>query len=194
MLRRVCVFCGSSPGARPGFAEAARALAGALVERGAGLVYGGGRVGLMGVLADAVLARGGEVVGVIPRSLLDAEVGHAGLTELVVVDTLFARKERMMALSDAFVTLPGGVGTLDELFEVLTWLQLGYHDKPCGLLQVEGYYAPLLRFLDGLVEERFLRPEHRELLVSADEAGTLLDRLAAWRAPRLDKWLDREGA
>jgi hypothetical protein len=191
MMRRVCVFCGSSPGARPGYRDAALSLADALVARGLGLVYGGGCVGLMGELASRVLARGGEVIGVIPRDLLEKEVGHRGVSQLLVVDSLFQRKARMMELSDAFVTLPGGVGTLDELFEVLTWLQLGHHSKPCGLLDVDGYYQLLRDFLDRQVSERFLRPEHRALLVEECEAGALLDRLAAWQAPGIDKWLDR---
>jgi uncharacterized protein (TIGR00730 family) len=190
-MRRVCVFCGSSPGARAAYVEAARALGRELARRGLGLVYGGGNVGLMGALADEVLAAGGEVVGVIPRALVSREVAHAGLTELEIVETLFERKGRMLELADAFVSLPGGVGTLDELFEVLTWVQLGYLAKPCGLLEVAGHYAPLLAFLDRLVTERFLRPEHRALLLVADDPEALLSRLETWRATTLDKWLDR---
>ncbi len=190
-MRSVCVFCGSSPGARPVYAAAARSLAAALLARGCDLVYGGGAVGLMGELADAVLAGGGRVVGVIPRALVEKEVGHHGVSELVVVDSLFERKRCMLERSDAFAVLPGGVGTLDELFEVWTWSQLGLHDKPCGLLDVEGYFRPLLAFLDRLVEERFLRLEHRGLLLEDDDPGRLLDRLAAAPPPPLDKWLDR---
>ena len=183
VIRSVCVFCGSSPGARPSYARAAHAVARALVERGLGLVYGGGAVGLMGTLASEVLAAGGEVVGVIPRALLDREVGHRGVSELLVVDTLLERKARMLERADAFLTLPGGVGTLDELFEVLSWAQLGYHGKPCGLLDVEGYFAPLLAFLDRLVVEGFLRPQDRALLLAESDVEQLLDRLGA-AAPR----------
>jgi len=192
-MHRVCVFCGSSPGARPAYAEAARAMGRALVARGLGLVYGGGNVGLMGIVADTVLSGGGEVVGVIPRDLQEREVGHPGLTRLEVVETLFERKQRMLDESDAFVSLPGGVGTLDELFEVLTWVQLGYLAKPCGLLDVDGFYDGLNRFLDQQVEERFVRPEHRALLLRADEPAALLDQLAAWTPADPDKWLDRDG-
>lgn len=192
-IQRVCVFCGSSPGADPAFADAARALGAALVRRGQGLVYGGGCVGLMGIVADAVLAGGGEVIGVIPRSLARKEVAHEGLTELIVTDDMFERKGLMMERADAFVSLPGGVGTLDELFEVLTWVQLGQLAKPSGLLDVEGFYDPLIGFLDGLVEARFLRERHRALLLRDDEPDRLLDRLAAWEPAGTDKWIDREG-
>ncbi len=190
-IRRVCVFCGSSPGHDPAYTAAAQRLGERLAARGQGLVYGGGDVGLMGVVANAVLEAGGEVVGVIPRALYDREVGHEGLTRLEVVDDLFARKARMLELADAFVSLPGGVGTLDELFEVLTWVQLGYVSKPSALLEVGRFWAPLLAFLDQQVEARFLRPEHRALLLTDDEPDRLLDRLEAWRPEALDKWLDR---
>jgi uncharacterized protein (TIGR00730 family) len=178
-VRRIGVFCGSSPGARPSYAKAAQATGRALVARGFGLVYGGGAVGLMGTLASEVLAAGGEVTGVIPRALLDREVGHRGVSELVVVDSLFERKARMLELADGFLTLPGGVGTLDELFEVLTWGQLGYHGKPIGLLDVEGCFAPLLAYLDLLVVEGFLRPDDRARLLAESDLEALLDRLAA---------------
>jgi hypothetical protein len=191
-LRQVCVFCGSSPGARSEYADAARALGAELAHRDIRLVYGGGRVGLMGMVADAVLAAGGAVTGVIPRNLAEREVAHERLTELVVVDTLFERKDRMLRDADAFVALPGGVGTLDELFEVLTWSQLGVLPKACGLLDVAGFWRGLETFLDSLVTQRFLRAEHRELLLRDDAPGPLLDRLAAWEPSAVEKWIDRE--
>lgn len=190
-MRRVCVFCGSSPGARPGYVAAARALGRLLGERGIGLVTGGGCVGLMGAVADAALDAGGHVVGVIPRALVAKEVAHPGLSELVEVDTMFERKRRMMELADGFVSLPGGVGTLDELFEILTWDQLGFLAKPCALLDVEGYWEPLLAMLDRMVAERFLRAGHRALLLGAGTPQEALAALEAWRPPELDKWLDR---
>jgi hypothetical protein len=174
---RIGVFCGSSFGRDPAFAAAAHALGERIAARGLGLVYGGGNVGLMGVVADAVLAAGGEVIGVIPRALVEREVAHAKLSELVVVNTLAERKEEMIARADAFVSLPGGTGTLDELFEVLTWTQLGYLAKPSGLLDVARYYAPLLAFLDGAVAQGFLRPEHRALLITDTDADRLLGTL-----------------
>ena len=191
-MRRVCVYCGSNAGARPAYAAAAAALAAALAERGLGVVYGGGNVGLMGVLADAALAAGGEVIGVIPRALVELEVAHFGVSKLEVVESMHERKARMAELSDAFLALPGGLGTLEELFEVWTWWQLGFHAKPCGLLDVEGYYAPLVAFLDRAVAEGFLRPEHRAALRVATDAGTLLAELARWRPATSGKWLDRE--
>lgn len=190
-LRYICVFCGSSRGSEPAYAEAARRLAEALLRRGQGLVYGGGCVGLMGIVADAVLEGGGEVIGVIPRSLARKEVAHQGLTELLVVDTMFERKQLMMERADGFVSLPGGVGTLDELFEVWTWVQLGQLAKPSGLLDVDGFFDGLVGFLDGLVERRFLRPEHRGLLLREDDPELLLDRLAAWLPPRTNERIDR---
>ena len=190
-LRSVCVFCGSSPGARPAYRAVAERLGATLAKRGVTLVYGGAAVGLMGVLADAALAHGGDVVGVLPHALLAKEIAHEGLSELRVVDSMHERKRQMADLADAFVALPGGVGTLEETFEVWTWTQLGLHAKPCALLDVEGFFAPLLAFLDRAVDERFLRPEHRAMLLVGDEPEPLLDRLAAWRAPAVAKWLDR---
>ena len=179
-LRRVCVFCGSKHGARPQYTEAARAMAAALVAAGVDLVYGGGRVGLMGVVADAVLEGGGEVIGVIPDHMSDREIAHYGLTDLRVVGSMHERKALMYQLSDGFVALPGGLGTLEELFEITTWSQLGLHAKPTGLLDVAGFYAPLVEFLDRLVTEGFVSERHRRLLrVAADPAG-LLERLAAF--------------
>lgn len=193
-MKRVCVFCGSSPGADPRYAEAADAVGRTLAGRGIGLVYGGGNVGLMGRVADAALDAGGEVIGVIPNALVSKEVAHARLTRLDVVGSMHERKARMAELSDAFVALPGGVGTLEELFEILTWSQLGLHAKPCGLLDVGGYFRPLLTFLDHAVTERFVKPKHRALLLAGESIDDLLERFATWRAPQLDKWIDRRSA
>jgi len=192
-MRRVCVFCGSSHGASPVYAEAARDLGRRLARRGLGLVYGGGNVGLMGEVADAALAAGGEVIGVIPYALEAREVAHSGLTELHVVDSMHERKALMADLSDGFLALPGGIGTLEEFFEVWTWGQLGLHAKPCGLLDVAGYYAPLLAFLDRTVEEGFLRPAHREVVLVDTDPEALLDRMAAFTPPRVEKWMGRGG-
>jgi hypothetical protein len=191
-MRRVCVFSGSSPGARPQYASAARALGAALVGRGLGLVYGGAKVGLMGVVADAVLAGGGEVIGIIPKRLMTKELAHTGLAELRVVASMHDRKREMADLADAFVALPGGIGTLEELTEVLSWAQLGLHAKPCGVLDVAGYFERLVGFLDHAVAERFLQPAHRAMLVVADDPDDLLERLASYRAPAVEKWLDRD--
>ncbi len=182
-MRRVCVFCGSSAGRRPAYAGAARGLAGELARRGIGVVYGGAAVGLMGVLADAVLERGGEVVGVIPRELVERELAHPGLTALHVVGTMHERKALMSELGDGFVALPGGMGTLDELAEAITWGQLGIHAKPCGLLDVDGYFGPLLAFADHAVIEGFLRPEHRAALSVATDPGELLELMSRTRWP-----------
>jgi uncharacterized protein (TIGR00730 family) len=178
MLKRICVFCGSSAGVHSFYAEAAQAVGRLLCRRGVDLVYGGGNVGLMGVLADACLAGGSRVIGVIPQALVDREVAHLGLTELRVVNSMHERKAVMAELSDAFVALPGGYGTWEELFEMLTWTQLGIQRKPCGLLNVNGYYDPLLELADQAVSEGFLREANRELLLSDDDAGRLLDRLS----------------
>ena len=191
-MKRVCVFCGSSAGARPVYAEAARAMGRLLAERGIGLVYGGGNVGLMGEVADAVLAGGGEVVGVIPRSLVEREVGHGGLSELRVVGTMHERKAMMADLADGFVALPGGFGTLDELCEILTWSQLGIHAKPCGILNVDGYFDALLALFDHAVAEAFVRPAHRALVLQATDPAALLAEMAAFRAPEMEKWI-RDG-
>ncbi|PZN32284.1 MAG: TIGR00730 family Rossman fold protein [Proteobacteria bacterium] len=177
-MRSVCVFCGSNPGDRPAFVELARTLGTLLARRGTTLVYGGGRVGLMGAAADAALAAGGRVIGVIPQMLLDREVGHSGLTQLHVVGTMAERKRLMGELADAFITLPGGIGTMDELFEAWTWTQLRLHDKPCGLLNFAGYYDALIAFLDGAVEAGFLRPRHRAALIVDTNLESLLARLA----------------
>ena len=192
-MKRICVFCGSNAGARSEYAEAARALATVLAERKLGIVYGGGNVGLMGVLADAALARGGEVIGVIPQKLVDKEVAHRGVTELLVVETMHERKALMNDLSDAFLALPGGFGTLDEFFEVLTWSQLGFHGKPCALLNVSGYYDGMLAMLDHAVTERFLRPAHRELVIADTDPLRLLQRLSAFVPAPKGKWSNAKG-
>lgn len=190
-IRRVCVFCGSSVGARRVFHRAAEALGRGLVARGWGLVYGGGGVGLMGVLARQVHGAGGEVIGVIPKALMEREgVAADDLGELRVVGSMHERKAAMAELSDAFVALPGGLGTLEELFETLTWAQLGIHAKPCALLDAGGYYRPLVDLLDHAVAEGFVRPAHRALLLVGDDAEELLDRLAGHRPPAVEKWIE----
>jgi uncharacterized protein (TIGR00730 family) len=194
-VRRVCVFCGSSPGARPAYAAAAGELARTLADAGVGIVYGGGAVGLMGELADATLAAGGEIVGVIPRALMGREIGHHRVQDLRVVDSMHERKALMADLADAFVALPGGLGTLEELFEVYTWAQLGLHRKACGLLDVEGYYSGLAGFLDHAVAERFVRAEHRAMLIVEREPRAMLARLERFEPDALEpKWIDREEA
>ena len=192
MMRRVCVFCGSSPGGQSCYLTAARALGDLLARRGLGLVYGGASIGLMGAVADAALSAGGEVTGVIPAALEAKEIAHPGLTRLEVVSSMHDRKARMSDLADAFVALPGGMGTLEELSEILTWAQLGLHQKPCGLLDVAGYWRPLVAFFDHAVQERFLRPEHRALVIVEDEPAALLDALAAYVPPTRERWIDRE--
>jgi len=188
-VRRLCVFCGSSAGRDPAYRQLAEALGRTLAERGIGLVYGGGRVGLMGALADAALAAGGAVIGVIPQALLDREIGHRGLTDLRVVGSMHERKALMAELGDGFVALPGGVGTLEELFEVWTWGQLGLHAKPCGVLDRDGFYAPLLAFLDHLVQSGFVRPAYRAMLVSAHTPEALLAAFEAYEPPGVAKWV-----
>ncbi|MBK9519465.1 MAG: TIGR00730 family Rossman fold protein [Anaeromyxobacter sp.] len=180
-MKRICVFCGASPGRDPRYVEAARALGRELVERGLELVYGGGSVGLMGQVADAVLAAGGRVTGVIPEVLQIRELAHRGLTDLRVVASMHERKALMAELSDGFVALPGGMGTLEELAEVLTWAQLGLHQRPVGLLDVAGYYAPLIAFFDQAEAAGFLRAEHRRLLLVGRQPGALLETLRAFR-------------
>ena len=191
-MKRVCVFCGSSPGTRPVYAEAARAMGRLLAERGIGLVYGGGKVGLMGEVADAVLAAGGEVTGVIPRALMEREVGHQGLTTLHVTGTMHERKALMVDLSDGFVALPGGYGTLDELCEALTWSQLGIHARPCGVLNVDGYFDALLVLFDHAVREGFVREAHRRLVLEATAPAALLDAMSQFQPPTTEKWI-RDG-
>jgi uncharacterized protein (TIGR00730 family) len=192
-MRRLCVFCGSSPGARPAYAEAAEELGRLLVAEGIGLVYGGGSVGLMGRLADAVLAEGGEVTGVLPEALVAREIGHPGVADLRVVGSMHERKALMADLADGFVALPGGLGTVEELLEIYTWAQLGLHRKPCALLDVEGYYDGLAAFLAHAVEERFLREDHRAMLIVEREPQALLERLRRFEPGAVaPKWIDRE--
>jgi uncharacterized protein (TIGR00730 family) len=188
-LRSVTVFCGSSPGADPAFAEATRELARLLARSSMRIVYGGSAIGLMGVLADTAMAAGGEVVGVIPQALVDREIGHRGLSDLRVVDSMHERKAQMAEIGDAFIALPGGIGTLEELIEVYTWSQLGLHRKPLGLLNVSGFYDRLAGFLDHAVEMRFLRPQQRAVLAVEAEPQALLARLASAEPPALAKWL-----
>ncbi len=186
-MKRICVYCGSSPGSRPEYLAAAREMGRELVERGLGLVYGGARVGTMGALASAMLARDGEVIGVIPQGLLEREVAHRGLADLRVAGSMHERKALMAELSDGFIALPGGLGTLDEFFEILTWAQLSLHHKPCGLLNVLGFYTPLLAFLDHVADQRFMNPEYRSILLMADQPGRLLEQFAAYQPPARDK-------
>jgi uncharacterized protein (TIGR00730 family) len=190
-VKRVCVFCGSSAGRQAVYADAARGLGAELVRRGLGLVYGGGSVGLMGVVADAVLAAGGEAIGVLPRGLARKEFAHSRLTELHLVGSMHERKALMASLSDGFVALPGGLGTLEEVFEVLTWSQLGIHRKPVGLVDVQGYWSGLLTLLRHAVEEGFIRPEYAGLLLVDSTPAALLDHFLAWRPPLTTPiWLD----
>jgi uncharacterized protein (TIGR00730 family) len=192
-MRRICVFCGSSTGIRPAYREAAARLGSLMALRGLGLVFGGGHIGLMGVLADAVLAAGGEVVGVIPQALVDRELAHGRLTELHVVDTMHQRKALMADLSDGFVALPGGYGTLDETFEILTWAQLGIHRKPVAMLNVGGFFDPLLGWIDRAVDDGFLRGQHRELLNVAATPEEVIEALLGHEpAPQMPKWVDPE--
>jgi uncharacterized protein (TIGR00730 family) len=190
-MRSLCVFCGSSAGSREAYRSAARRLGDLLAAEGVGLVYGGGHVGLMGVLADAVLRGGGEVVGVIPQALVDRELAQQNLTRLEVVDTMHQRKARMADLADGFAALPGGFGTADELFEILTWAQLGLHAKPVALLNVAGFFDQLLAWVDRCVAEGFLRPENRDLFVTAADADELLRRLFHSKpVPHVPKWIN----
>lgn len=191
-MKRICVFCGSSSGSRSQYRAAAEELGAELVRRNIGLVYGGGNVGLMGAIADAVLKAGGEAQGVIPEHLMAREVGHNELTTLHVVRSMHERKALRADLSDAFIALPGGFGTLEEFCEIVTWSQLGLHAKPCGILNVYGYYSPLLAMFNHAVQERLLKPENRALVLARDSVGQLLQALEEWRPVRVEKWLDRE--
>jgi uncharacterized protein (TIGR00730 family) len=191
-MKRICVFCGSSAGNRTEYRAAAEELGLLLVRSHIGVVYGGGGVGLMGVLADSVLKAKGEVVGIIPEHLVKREIGHQALTKLHVVHSMHERKALMADLSDAFIALPGGFGTLEEFCEVLTWAQLGLHAKPCGILNVLDYYSPLLAMFDHAVQERFLKPENRRLVLARESASDLLRALEEWRPVKVEKWLDRE--
>jgi uncharacterized protein (TIGR00730 family) len=190
-MRRICVYCGSNRGLRQEYQDAAQAMGKELVQRGLGLVYGGGSVGLMGTIADTVLAEGGEVIGVLPRGLFRAEIGHAGLTEMHLVDSMHERKKMMVDLADGFVAMPGGFGTLDELFEVITWAQLRLHTKPVGLLNVADYFAPLLAMVEHQVHEGFILPQHAALIMQDTDPAALLDAFATYVSPITpEKWLD----
>jgi hypothetical protein len=190
--KRICVFCGSSTGARSSYTTAAKNLARRLVADDISLVYGGSHLGLMGILADEALSAGGHVIGVIPRNLVDKEIAHPGLSELKVVDSMHARKALMSELSDAFIAMPGGYGTFEEFCEVLTWTQLGLQSKPCGLLNVDGFYDALLHLFDHAVEERFLKPAHRALVISEADPNSLLDHLFTAQPPPVNKWIDSD--
>lgn len=187
-MKSVCVYCGSSPGFRPEYADAARALGQAMAQRGLALVYGGGKVGLMGIVADSVMAHGGVAIGIIPDALMQKEVGHRGLTELHVVRNMHERKQMMADRADAFIAMPGGVGTFEELFETFTWAQLGYHDKPVGLLNVTRFYDGLLSFLNHAVGEGFLKQVHADMLHVSSSPSDMLDKLAAAPRVHVDKW------
>jgi hypothetical protein len=191
-MNRICIFCGSSSGTRPAYSDAARALAQALLRHGVGLVYGGGCVGLMGTIADAVMKGGGEVIGVIPDALVERELAHGDITELIVVRSMHERKAKMAELSDAFIAMPGGFGTFEEFCEMITWAQLGLHRKPCGILNVDGYYDPLLALFDHAVAEGFLRPANRRLVIEAKDPESLLGVLASYTFTRVEKWISRD--
>lgn len=189
---RFCVFCGSSVGARPSYTAATKTLGELMARRGIGLVFGGGCIGLMGAIADSVLAHGGEAIGVIPDGLMRREIGHRGVTQLHVVESMHQRKALMADLSDAFIALPGGYGTLEEFAEIVTWSQLGIQQKPCALLNVEGYWDGLLAFLDHAVSEDFVRPENRDLILVASTPEEILEKISLWRPPaHVERWLDR---
>jgi len=193
-MKRICVFCGSSTGKDPAYAAAATRLGTTLARRGIELVYGGGTVGLMGTVANAALAAGGRVIGVIPKALQLRELAHVKLSSLLVTGSMHERKGKMAELSQGFIALPGGLGTLEEFAEIVTWAQLGIHARPCGLLDVKGYYRPLVAFLDHAVEEGFVSALHRELVIVETDPDALLDRFAAWKPPAVEKWVDQRGA
>lgn len=189
-IRRLAIFCGSNPGVRPEYMEGVRSLGRLLCERGIGVVYGGSSVGLMATLSDVMLDELGDVIGVIPRMLVEREVANTQLADLRIVESMHERKALMAELADGFVALPGGIGTLEEFFEIWTWGQLGMHEKPCGLLNIAGYFDPLLAFLDRAVEERFVRQVHREMVIVESDPSRLLDRFQAYEPPRVVKWIN----
>jgi uncharacterized protein (TIGR00730 family) len=191
-MKTVCVFCGSRGGSRPSYKAAARSMGSALARRRLRLVYGGGRVGLMGALADAALEEGGEVVGVIPKALVEREVGHTDLSKLHIVGSMHERKKLMADLSDGFIALPGGYGTLEEFLEVLSWAQLGIHEKPCGLLDVDGFWKNLSSLFDKAVEEGFVSPNHRTLVLSEKDPRLLLDTMSSYIPPKTKKWIGQQ--
>ncbi len=192
IIKRLCVYCGSSPGKKPEYGKAARQLGSIMVSKNIGLVYGGASVGIMGEIADTVVKGGGEVIGVIPQSLLEKEVAHTGLSDLRVVDSMHERKALMAELSDGFIALPGGLGTIEEFFEVMTWAQLGMHQKPCGLLNVCQYYQKLIDFLNHAVTERFLKEVHRSLVLVEESPDALLQKFEAYETPEVAKWIDKK--
>jgi len=191
-MKRICVYCGSSPGLLSDYRDAAQTLGHELAARGLGLVYGGASVGVMGAVADAVLEKGGQAIGIIPLALATREVAHSGLDELFVVDSMHERKAKMAELSDGFIALPGGWGTIEEIFEMLTWAQLGFHQKPCGLLNITGYYDHLFAFLEHAIDQRFVREEYRPMIMMEQTAGGLLDRYQTYQAPTVKKWIGPE--
>jgi len=203
-MNNICVYCGSNPGRLPEYRDAARLLGHEMAGRGLGLVYGGASIGVMGAVADAVLERGGQAIGVIPYSLATQaigvipyslatkEVSHDGLDELIVVDSMHERKAKMAELSDGFIALPGGWGTIEEIFEMLTWAQLGFHEKPCGLLNVAAYYDPLFAFLENAIEQQFVKQEYRPMIIMDEAPAVLLDRFDHYRAPKVKKWIGAE--
>ena len=190
-MKQVAIFCGSYPGAKPIYMVTAHQMGMGLAQRGLGLVYGGGRVGLMGAVADGTLARDGKVTGVIPQSLVDRELAHSGLSEMHVVTSMHERKAMMAELADAFIAMPGGFGTLDELFEIITWAQLGFHHKPIALLNIDGYFDPLLVFIEHMATEGFIKPEHRGAVLVKNEVDALLDALLSYQPPQLEKWIKK---
>ena len=191
-MKMICVYCGSNPGRLPEYREAARLLGYEMAARGLGLVYGGASIGVMGAVADAMLERAGQVIGVIPVSLATREVSHQGLDELIVVDSMHERKAKMAELSDGFIALPGGWGTIEEIFEMLTWAQLGFHEKPCGLLNVAAYYDHLFAFLEYAIDQRFVKEEYRPMIMMDRAPAALLDRFSQYRAPKVRKWIGPE--
>lgn len=191
-MKRICVYCGSSPGRIPHYREAARELGQMLVDRGLGLVFGGGQVGMMGTVADAVLEAGGEAIGVIPEALARKELMHTGLTRQHVVASMHERKAMMAELADGFIAMPGGWGTFEEIFEILTWSQLGFHRKPCGLLNANGYFDHLAAFLEHAIDQQFVKPENRPMLIIDADAGSLLDRFERYEPPSVKKWISAE--
>jgi uncharacterized protein (TIGR00730 family) len=191
-MKMICVYCGSNPGRLPEYREAARLLGYEMAARGLGLVYGGASIGVMGAVADAMLERAGQVIGVIPVSLATREVSHKGLDELIVVDSMHERKAKMAELSDGFIALPGGWGTIEEIFEMLTWAQLGFHEKPCGLLNVASYYDHLFAFLEYAIDQQFVKEEYRPMIMMDRAPAALLDRFSQYRAPKVRKWIGPE--
>lgn len=191
-MKRICVYCGSNPGRGPHYREAAEQLGSLLATNGLGLVYGGASIGVMGAVADAVLDAGGEVIGVIPHALATKEVAHNGLTELLVVESMHERKARMAELSDGFVALPGGWGTMEEIFEALTWAQLGLHAKPCGLLNIRGYFDHLSAFLEHSIDQGFVKPDYRAMIMTEADPARLLERFATYQPPEVYKWISED--